>query len=151
MSYKDELFTQYGQPSPSANINVSAWLLSPDGCKAFDQIRRNDERAAELIAECKRTVTLLIEYRQDLAARYNALATMPSKDSIVLHRYRRQSGITYYLEHYTEYADGTKVLTAQETFVGKDRHKAIKRFTELRHERPGIKYIIDIEKSPWEQ
>lgn len=151
MSYKDELFAQCGQPCPTANINISAWLHSPDDCKSFEQIRRNDESAAQLIAECKRMVTLLIEYRQALAARYNALATMPSKDSIELHRYRRQSGITYALEQFTEYADGTKVLTAKETFVGKDRHAAIKRFAELRHERPGIQYTMDIEKSPWEQ
>lgn len=94
MSYKDELFAQYGQPCPIANINISAWLHSPDGCKSFEQIRRNDESAAQLIAECKRTVTLLIEYRQALAARYDALVTMPTKDAAMLQRYRNYNNTT---------------------------------------------------------
>lgn len=151
MSYKDEIFTRYGSPCKEADIKFYSWLNRPDNCKTFEEIQRNDERAARLIAECKRMVTLMIEYRQDLSARYNALATMPSKDSIELHRYHRQSGIVYYLEQYTEYADGTRVLTEQEAFRGRERHKALKRFEALRHERPGIKYIVDIEKEPRER
>lgn len=151
MSYKDELFTQYGQPSPSANINISAWLLSPDGCKAFDQIRRNDESAARLIAECEQMIEMMVEYRQDLTARYNALATMVSEYGVSLERLHNHRRIVYWLTLFAEFTDGRKEIVSREVFDGRDRRKAIKRFTELRHERPGIKYIMDIEKSPWEQ
>lgn len=63
----------------------------------------------------------------------------------------RRLVITYYIRHFTEYEDGTKVETATETFPGKERHAAIKRFEELKKERPGIEYIKDIEKKSWER
>lgn len=44
-----------------------------------------------------------------------------------------------------------KVETATETFPGKERHAAIKRFEELKKERPGIEYIKDIERKSWER
>lgn len=47
--------------------------------------------------------------------------------------------------------NGTKVETATETFPGKERRAAIKRFEELKKERPGIDYIKDIEKKSWER
>lgn len=151
MSYKDELFAQHGQPCPDANINISAWLLSPDGCKAFDQIRRNDESAAELIAECERMIEMMVEYRQDLAARYNALATMTSEYSVSLERLHNHRRIVYWLSLFAEFADGRKEIISRETFDGRDRRKALKRFEELKKERPGIKAILDIEKEPWER
>ncbi|MBS7403100.1 MAG: hypothetical protein KIG37_06115 [Oscillospiraceae bacterium] len=114
--------------------------------------RCNDDNAARLIAGCKRLISQLTEYRQDLAGRYNALATMPSKDSIELQRYPRiGGGITYYIRHFTEYEDGTRVETETETFPGKERRAALKRFEELKKARPGIECKIDIEKRPWER
>ena len=151
MSYIDELFTRYGSPSKEADIKIWGWLKRPDTCASFDDVRSYDDKAARLIAECKHLTAQLIEYRQDLAARYNALATMPSKDSVKLERYNGYNGITYYIRHFTEYEDGTKVETATESFSGKERHTAIKRFEELKKERPSIEYIKDIEKKSWER
>lgn len=152
MSYKDEIFTRYGSPCKEAEIKFYSWLNRPDNCKTFDEIRHNDERAAQLIAECKRMVSLMIEYRQDLAARYNALATMPSKDSVKLERFKRyDNSVIYHIRFFTEYEDSTKVETATETFTGKERHKALKRFAELQKQHPGIEYIKDIDKKQWER
>lgn len=154
MSYIDELFTRYGSPSEEADIKIwksRGWLKRPDTCASFDDVRSYDDKAAQLIAECKHLTAQLIEYRQDLAARYNALATMPSKDSVKLERYNGYNGITYYIRHFTEYEGGTKVETATEAFPGKERRAAIKRFEELKKERPGIDYIKDIEKKSWER
>lgn len=152
MTYKDELFTRYGSPSKEAEIKIWGYLKRPDACSSFDDIRHNDDEAARLIADCKRLITQFTEYRQDLAARYNALATMPSKDSVVIQRYRKRNGTTvYYIRYFTEYEDGTKVETATEIFPGKERHTALKRFAQLQKERPGLEYITDIEKKPWER
>lgn len=151
MSYIDELFARYGNPSKEADIKIWGWLKRPDTCASFDDVRSYDGKAARLIAECKHLTAQLIEYRQDLAARYNALATMPSKDSVKLERYNGYNGITYYIRYFTEYEDGTKVETATESFPGKERHAAIKRFEELKKARPGIEYIKDIEKKSWER
>lgn len=152
MSYIDELFTRYGSPSKEADIKIWGWLKRPDTCASFDDVRSYDDEAARLIADCKRLTTQLIEYRQDLAARYNALATMPSKDSVKLERYKKyDNSVIYYIRFFTEYEDGTKVETATETYTGKDRHAALKRFEELKKARPGVEYIKDIEKKQWER
>ena len=76
---------------------------------------------------------------------------MPSKDSVKLERYYNYGSITYYIRYFTEYEDGTKAETATESFPGKERHAAIKRFEELKKVRPGIEYIKDIEKKSWER
>lgn len=151
MSYKDELFTRYGSPSKEAEIKLWGYLWRPDACSSFDDIRHNDDNAARLIADCKHLETQLVEYRQDLTARYAALATMSSKDSVMLQRYNGYNGITYYIRYFTEYEDGTRVETATETFPGKERHTALKRFAQLKKERPGIEYVKDIEKKSWER
>ena len=147
-----ELFNRYGSPSREADIRISGYLTRPDRLDTFDRIRYQDDRAARLIADCKRLVSQLIEYRQDLAARYNELATMPSRESIELQRQRGYSGgVTYYIRFWAQYEDGTRVETATETFSGKDRHKAIARFEELKKQRPGIEAVKDIEKRSWER
>lgn len=152
MSYKDEIFTRGGSPCKEAEVKFYGWFNLPENCKTFEEIRNNDERAARLIADCKRMVSLLIEYRQDLTARYNQLATMPSKDTVMLQRYKRYNGsVIYYIRFFTEYEDGTKVETATETFTGAERHKAIKRFADLQKQRPDIEYIKDIAKNQWER
>ena len=151
MSYKDTLFTRYGSPCRSAEIGIQGYLTRPENCDTFEAVAGCDRRADELIAQCKSLIEQLTEYRQDLAARYAQLATMPSKDSVKLERYNGYNGITYYIRHFTEYEDGTKVETATETFPGKERHTALKRFAQLKKERPGIEYVMDIEKKSWER
>ena len=151
MTYKDELFTRYGSPSKEAEIKIWGYLKLPDTCSSFDDIRHNDDKAARLIADCKRLVTQLTEYRQDLAARYNALATMPSKVRVKLERHNGCSGIKYYIRHITTYADGTETETETEVFPGKERHAAIKRFEEIKKARPGIEAVKDIERKPRER
>lgn len=151
MSYS-ALFQRYGSPSREADIRISGYLTRPDQLDTFDRIKRQDETAARLIADCKRLVSQLIEYRQDLAARYNELATMPSRESIELQRQRGYSGgVTYYIRFWTQYEDGTRVCTAQESYCGKERHKALARFEELKKQHPGIEAVMDIEKRSWER
>lgn len=152
MSYKDELFTRYGSPSREAEVKIWGYLKRPECCNTFDDVAGFDGRAGQLIAQCQHLIEQLTEYRQDLAARYAQLATMPSKDSVKLERYKKyDNSVIYYIRFYTEYEDGTKVETATETFPGKERHAAIKRFEELKKARPGIEYIKDIEKKSWER
>lgn len=146
------LFSRYGSPSREADIRISGYLTRPDYLDTFDRIKHQDETAARIIADCKRLVSQLIEYRQDLAARYSALATMPSRESIELQRYRGyHGGVTYYIRFWTQYDDGTRVKTATETYSGKERHKAIARFEELKKQRPGIEAEKRIEKQQWEK
>ena len=139
MSYREELFTRFGSPSREAEVKIYGWLTVPENSRSFEEVRRQDDKAARLIEECEDMITQLREYRQDLAKRYNDLATMPSKESIELQRYKPYCGnVEFYIRHWTTYSDGTKVETKTERFSGKERHKAIKRFAELQKQFPGI-------------
>ena len=150
MSYKD-LFQQRGN-SRAADIRITCYLRAPEELDTADRIAFYDKGAARMIDDCKALIDNLTEYRQALTARYGALATMASKDSIKLERYRSYNGaVKYYIRHYTTYEDGTRVETATETFHGKERRNAIKRFEELKKARPGIEFITDIERKQWEK
>lgn len=145
MSYREELFTRYGRPSGQAEIRLQQWLYAPETCRSFDEVQRQDDRASRLIADCEHMITQLREYRQDLARRYNDLATMPSRQRIELQRYKSYRGnVEYYVRRWTIYEDGTEQETETETFSGKDRHKALKRFAELQKQHPGIEVKSNI-------
>lgn len=146
------LFERYGSPCREAEIKQYGYLTRPDKLDTFERIRHMDDNAARLIAECEALITQLTAYRQDLVTRYNELATMTSRDRVLLERYPNYGGkIVYYVRMFTDYEDGTTVNTSSERFEGRDRRKALARFEEIRKQRPGIEAIKDIEKRHWEK
>lgn len=145
------LFERYGSPSREADIRLTAWLVRPDKLDTFDRIRHYDDDAARLIADCKRLERQLLEYRQDLAARYGELATMPSTETLKIEREPRASGIRYHVTISRTYSDGTTVDVLRETYTGQERSKALARFAELQKQRPGIASVKDIARRSWER
>ena len=151
MSYTD-LFQRYGAPSKEAEIRIWYYLKRPEALDTFDKIKHYDGEAAQIVAQCKKLIEDMSEYRQDLAARYNQLATMPSRHRLRLERYVNFNNKKfYYIRHFTNYDDGTVVETETETFPGKDRRAALARFAELKKQYPGIVAEMDIEKKSWEK
>ena len=136
MSYAD-LFQRYGAPSKDAEIRILYYLRRPDSLDTFDRIKHYDGEAAQIVAQCKKLIEDMSEYRQDLAARYNQLATMPSSRRLKIERYVNYDNKKfYYIHHFTDYDDGTSVETETETFPGKDRRAAPARFGELKSNIP---------------
>lgn len=151
MSYRN-LFQRYGSPSKEAEIRIWYYLQRPEALDTFDRIKHYDGQAAQLITQCNQLIEDMKAYRQDLAARYNQLATMPSRQRIKLERYVNYNNRKiYYIRHYTDYEDGTNVETKTETFPGTDRRAALARFAELKKQFPGITAEMDIEKKSWEK
>lgn len=150
MSYKD-LFYKYGSPSNDAEIRINAYLLLPDSLVKQQDINWMDKQASSTIEACKATIELLQDYRKAIAERYSQLETMSYSDRLELERYPGYNGITYYVRIVRTYADKTKIETLSETYDGKDRHKAIKRFNQIKKERPGIESVMDIERRCWER
>ena len=151
MSYAD-LFQRYGSPSEDAEIRILYYLRRPDSLDTFDRIKHYDERAAQLVSQCKTLIEYMSEYRQDLAARYNQLSTMPSRRRLKIERYINYDNKKfYYIRHFTDYDDGTSVETETETFPGKERRAALARFAELKKQYPGIVAEMDIGKKAWEK
>ena len=150
MSYAD-LFQRYGSPSKDAEIRILYYLRRPDSLDTFDRIKHYDGEAAQIVAQCKKLIEDMGEYRKDLAARYNKLATMPSR-RLRLERYVNFNNKKfYYIRHFIDYDDGTVVETETETFPGKERRAALARFAELKKQYPGIVAEMDIEKKSWEK
>ena len=151
MSYTD-LFQRYGAPSKEAEIRIWYYLQRPEALDTFDRIKHYDTQAAQLIAQCEKLIEDMSEYRQALAARYNELATMPSRRRLKLERYVNYDNRKfYYIRHFTEYSDGTSVETETERFPGKERRAALARFAELKKQFPGIVAEMDIDKKSWEK
>lgn len=147
----EDLFRRYRTASEDAEIRLTAYLARPDTLTA-DRIARHDRSAAEMISRCKGLISDLTEYRNALAERYAALAVMPYRTRLELHRVPLISGkIRYDVFVIREYEDGTKVKEMEEIFSGKERAKALERFHELRRERPGIETVKDIARRPWER
>ena len=147
-----DLFQRYGTPSKDAEIRILYYLRRPEALDTFDRIKHYDREAAQIIAQCKKLIEDMSEYRQDLAARYNQLATMPSRRRLRLERYVNFNNKKfYYIRHFTNYDDGTVVETETETFHGKERRAALARFAELKKQYPGIVAEMDIEKKSWEK
>ena len=151
MSYTD-LFQRYGSPRKDAEIRILYYLQRPEALGTFDKSKHYDGEAAQIIAQCKKLIEDMSEYRQDLAARYNQLATMPSRRRLRLERYVNFNNKKfYYIRHFTNYDDGTVVETETETFPGKERRAALARFAELKKQHPGIVAEMDIDKKSWEK
>ena len=135
---------------------VRPWILfhRPEKLTELQDVERADKNAAGDIATLEKLLADLREYRQALAARYAELATMAYSERLELERRPdgwRGGNITYYIRTVRRYADGTETVTAHESFPGKQRRDALKRFDELKRQRPGIEARVDIEKRSWER
>ena len=150
MIYK-ELFHSFGGVTTDARINISCYLLRPDKLVKPHEIDWMDKQASSTIEACKATIERLQDYRKAIAERYSKLETMSYSDRLELERYPGYNGITYYVRIVRTYADKTKIETLSETYDGKERHKAIKRFNQIKKERPGIESVMDIERRSWER
>lgn len=151
MNYED-LFSRFGSPSSDGEIRISGYLIRPDKLSALENIVHYDLSAARVIEECEAAIEVLKEYRRNLTARYNALATMASRKTIKLERYKNYDNrVIYYIRHITTYEDGTAIETGTEKFAGSQRQNAIKRFEELKKRHPGIEFIKDTAKKSWER
>ena len=77
---------------------------------------------------------------------------MAYKDRLEIERDpSRYSGIKFYVRIARLYEDGTKKNVLHEVFQGKERHKALARFEELKRQHPGIETLKDIERQRWEK
>lgn len=152
MSYEEVLFTRYGAPCTDSNITLRIYLIHPGTISKREDIARYDKSAARDIEALETHLAALKEYRRALAARYSQLETMPYTERVELERYPSSTrGIQYYIRIVRRYEDGSEVNQLSETYDGKQRHIALKRFAEIQKQRPGIEAIKDIERRPWER
>lgn len=147
MSYTD----WFGSYRDEAEQRLYAYIRKPEKLSA-ENIPMYDGVAAQRIADAQKLIADLTEYRQALAARYAALEVMPYKRILRIERENYSyTGIKYRVTIAKCCEDGTEVKELEEVYPGKERHIALRRFTELQKQYPGIESVKHIEKSKWER
>lgn len=126
------------------------FYFSKPSTMTLERIKLNDKSAAQHIAECENAIELLKAYRLDMAQRYNDLAVMPYTLHLKLQR-RKRDNVTFTLTITRTYEDGTEVSELRETYTGLQRAEAIKRYNQIKKERPGILSELAIEKGRFER
>ena len=135
------------------DLTLRCYLIDPTKKTDTSQLLYWDSYAARDIAAAESLIETLKEYRKAIAERYTELTTMPYKIRLELVRQAPwyDKGVTYHLTIKKVFEDGTEAEELRENFSGKERHKALARFEELKKQRPGIEAVKDIEKRQWER
>lgn len=136
-----------------AEVKVYDHLRLPDKLTDLDGVTLYDRSASGTIQRMEEYIEALRGYRQALAARYAALASMPYDYRLDLIRRRGWSDkrVTYTVALVREYQDGHEEAEESTTYPGTQRREALKAFEALKKSRPGIACNVDIGKRPWEK
>lgn len=136
-----------------AEIKVYDHLRLPDKLTTLDGVSLYDRSAAETIQRMEEYTEALKGYRQALAARYAALASMPYTLRLELTRHKGWSDkrVTYTLSLVRVYQDGHEEDQEKTTYPGTMRRDALKDYEAMKRSRPGIECKVDIEKKSWEK
>ena len=129
-----------------AEVKVYDHLRLPDKLTDLDGVTLYDRSAARAIKEMEEYLEALRGYRQALAARYAALASMPYGYRLDLIRRRGWSDkrVTYTVALVREYQDGHEEAEESTTYPGAQRREALKAFEALKRSRPGIACNVDM-------
>ncbi len=151
----DELFSRYGNPADEMNEKIWFYFRRADKIETFDRVQKTDKDAQDKITELYTWIELIKEYRKTLYARAQELCAAEYTMKLTLQR-----RIDYYSCKKYYDVKVLKIISApnarpeavvSEEYDGKDRHKAIKRFEELKKQYPNIETEKDIDKKQWEK
>lgn len=149
MSYKD-LFTH----RPEAEIRRFIYIKKPEAITSLKDLEYYSGRAAQAIAEAQELIKTMQEYQQALYTRSQEIYSANYKLFLFLERKRNYYDNTKsYIITICKRFDGHNVADEEilrETYPGKERHKALKRFEELKKQYPNIENDMDIAKKHWE-
>lgn len=149
MSYKD-LFTH----RPEAELRRFIYIKKPEAITSMKDLSSYSRRATEAINEAAELIKTLQEYQQALYARSQEILNTNYHLFLFLERTsNRYDNTKQYIITICKRFDGNNVADEEilrETYPGKERHKALKRFDELKKEYPNIENDMDIAKRAWE-
>lgn len=152
----DNLFSRYGSPSPEMNETRHFYFTRADHVKSLNHVKSEDSKAENTINDLLEFVELLKEYRKTLYDRAQEFLTAGYTMQLKITRNidcwngNRKFYVIEVLKIIDlKNADPVRVL--QETYEGKERHTALKRFEQLKKLYPNIETIKDIDKRKWEK
>ena len=131
---------------------LHVYLTEPKTYNSMERLKYADEHTEERIRDCMELIETLKKYRLELTERAKQLQTMESHIRVSLTRKKNSwdNRVYYYLTKECIYSDGTSEVRENTKYTGKERHKAIKAFEDIKKEFPQWKYIKNIEKGIWE-
>ena len=157
MKTLDELFSRYGYPSQQMDERIYLYFRRADKFGTLKDIQDTDKEAQKKIAEFLEYAEALKEYRKTLYDRAQEICAASYRLQIKIKRHINgwKNGTKWYTvtlsKIYDEAAHMTPDNVIEETFEGKERAKALKRFEALRKEYPNTEAIKEIDKYQWER
>lgn len=148
MSYQD-LFTH----RPEAELRRFIYIKKPSAITSLKDLSSYSRRATEAINEAAELIKTLQEYQRALFERSQEILNTNYKLFLFIERRRHYDNTKSYIITIVKRFDGNNVADEEilrETYPGKERHKALKRFEELKKEYPNIENDMDIAKKHWE-
>ena len=107
------------------------------------------------INEMQKHIEILKEYRKTLYARAQILCAATYHLRLRIKRtidsYRNKKWYTVSISKIYDDNGIAPEITLEETFAGKKRSTALKRFEQLKKQYPNIEYIKEIDKYSWER
>lgn len=156
MKTLESLFRRFGSPAQEMNERINIHGTRADYIKDMKHIQSEDERARRTISEMLEYIETLKEYRKTLFVRAQEICAASYRLQIKIKRsidsWKNKKYYTVTLSKiYDEAARMTPDNVIEETFEGKERAKALKRFEALRKEYPNTEAIKEIDKYQWER
>lgn len=155
MATLDELFSRYGHPADEMNEKIYFYFTRADKIETFDRVQQADKAAQDKITSLCVWIELLKEYRKTLSSRAQELCAAGYTMKLTLRRRvdswnnKRYYDIT--VVKIIDAPNARPVAVVSEEYDGKDRHKALKRFEELKKQYPNIETEKNIDKKQWEK
>ena len=151
--YKD-FFTLYGnyqEKYTSKQFYISA--EHPNNIHTEKEVLKALKSADENIEKLELYIAMLQSYKIELVNRYNYLMTTPTKEKILLQRYKKYNGkVFYYIRFYSvDLTIGEETETDTKTYKGTERKQAFSDFENLKKEHTNAIFETDTEKKHWEK
>lgn len=128
-----------------------AYLIDPRAINTIEDCKRQGDRAVAAIRQCESMITRLRAYHLSLCDRAREIVCAPYHIEIEFRRERSYSDnrVQYIAEIFRVY--DVKGISRQsirrEIWPGKERHKAMKAFTEIERAYPGAPITRKLETS----
>lgn len=156
MNERLEEFFRYADGNGYQRINnYNREIRKPEKLKSLIEVQQYERIAADEIERLTEIIEVLKLYRVELYNRFQEINAANYHLRLTIERYRRyfENRVFYNitLERIPDRTDVVPFVVLTECHEGRDRHKAIKRFAELRKEYPQAEIIKKIEKLKWEK
>ena len=119
------------------------------------RITAEDQRAVREIAEMQKHIETLKAYRKTLYERAQALCAasyhLQLKVKRTIDTYHNKKWYSVSVSKIYEESGIAPEITLEETYSGKERAAALKRFEQLKKQYPSIEHIKEIDKYQWER